>query len=355
VGDVLLSSGRRAGLQTNLPLVGDVNRILAAHGLPFEVSLKQKVNILSDRFVVAWSGPMEQAERALRILSAAACSGQISNKYDVARELEAIDPEKIDKLQLVGQIITDIRGDQATCSTFAWRVPRADVPGLGIVHAAGTGADEFVRHLGKTDWTGGGGSNEFEVAHLVLGSLVNMEYRRGGTVENRWGGGFEAVTFICDPGGGSGRLQKVGDILHTFWQVDLSSPNQSRFFYKTTYWRDALIVRYARFDSADGRAFQLGMNSFELIPPLLKDVKDYDLEEIGQVDFSHKVLCCHVSIERPVGRGVMHFAQPSKPGDTIELEVAKDGSGRMHIPGELQKKIIEEAQRRATRMIGDND
>jgi hypothetical protein len=28
VGDVLLSSGRKTGLQTNLPLVGDINRLL---------------------------------------------------------------------------------------------------------------------------------------------------------------------------------------------------------------------------------------------------------------------------------------------------------------------------------------
>jgi hypothetical protein len=226
VGDVLLSSGRKTGLQTNLPLVGDINRLLAAEGLPFEVSLTQKVNILSDRLVVAW------------------------------------------------------------------------------------------------------------------------------------GGGFEAVTFRLDSGGGSGRLQKVGDILHTFWKVDLSSADQSRFipsFYKTTYWQDALIVRYARFDSADARTFHLAMNSFELIPPLLKDAKDYDLDEIGEVDFSYKVLCCHVSVERPNGLGVMHFAQPSKPGETIELEVAKDSSGRIHIPGELSKRVIEEARRRASQIVGDTN
>lgn len=349
VGDVLLSSERRTGLRKDLPLVGDINQALADRGLPFEVSFAQKVNILSDRLVVAWSGPMDQAERALRILSAAVSSGQISDKDDFEKELQAIDPDKINKLQLIGMLVTDVRGNQVSGSTLALNVPPTDVPGLGTVHAAGTGKDDFTRLLGKTDWTLGGVANELQVAHFILGELVNMEYRQGGTIENRWGGGFEAVTFDSD----SGRLQKIGEILHTFWKVDLHSPDKAQFipsFYKTTYWRDALIVRYARFDSIAERTFQLKMNSFELIPPLLKDAKEYDLEELGPVDFSHKVLCCHVAVERPGGRDVMQIIQPSKPDATVELEFhGSDSSGRLHIPGELSKMVIEEAQTRSSR------
>lgn len=348
VGDVLLSSEKRTGLRTNLPLVGDINRILEKRGLSFQVSFAQKVNILSDRLVVAWSGPILQAERALRVLSAAA-SRQKLDKSDIQSELQAIDPEKIDALQLIGVLVTDVHGDQVSASTFAWNVPRTEVPGLGMVHAAGTGKEEFIRLLGSTDWTLAGMANERQVAHLILGDLVNMEYRRGGTIENRWGGGFEAVTFAGD----SGRFQKVGEILHTFWAVNMSSPDKAHFvpmFYKTTYWRDALIVRHARFEGVGERAFQLAMNSFELIPPLLKDASDYDLEELGSVDFSHKVLCCHVSIERQGGRDVLQIIQPSVSGATIELEFRDcDSSGRLHIPGDLSKMVIEEARTRALR------
>jgi hypothetical protein len=351
VGDVLLSSERKTGLRTNLPLVGDINQILANQGLRFEVSFAQKVNILSDRLVVAWAGPMDQAERALRVLSNATSSGQITNKYDIARELEAIDPEKVDKVQLVGMLIIDVSGDQITGSPFSWRVSNTEVTGIGTVHAAGSGKEEFIRLLAKTDWTLGGTANEHQVAHSILAALVNMEYRQGGTIVNRWGGGFEAVTFSLD----SGRFQKVGDILHTFWKADTCKPDEvlvTPMYYKTAYWRDALVVRSARFDVHADSTFHLAENSLELIPPLLKDVGEYDLEELGSVDFSHKVLCCHVSIERPGGRSVMHVIQQSQPNATIDLQFNNiDSSGRLHIPGELSKMVIEEARTRASQIV----
>jgi hypothetical protein len=317
--------------------------------LNFEVGFAQKVNILSDRLVVAWSGPELQATRALRVLSEIASRPNL-DRVQIAAELEAIDPERVNELQLIGLLVTDVRGAEIRASQFSWRVPHTDVPGLGTVHVAGTGKVEFIRLLGVTDWTLGGAANELVVAHFILGDLVNREYRRGGTIENRWGGGFEAVTFASD----SGRFQKVGDVLHTFWAVDMRSPDKAHFvpmFYKTTYWQDALIIRYARFDSVAEHNFQLAMNSFELIPPLLKDTKEYDLEELGSVDFSHKVLCCHVSIERPEGRDTMQIVESSKPGATVELEFhGSQASGRLHIPGELSKKVIEAARATVSRV-----
>jgi len=350
VGDVLLSSRWRTGLRANLPLVGDINQVLANRGLSLEVSFAQKVNILSDRLVVAWAGPHMQAERALKVL-AAMSSRQNLSLDDILMELEAIEPNQIDELHLIGLLVTDVRGTTISRSRFSFRVPGTEVPGLGTVYAAGTGKEEFIRLLGETDWTLGGVANELQVAHLILGALVDMEYRRGGTIENRWGGGFEAVTFASD----SGRFQKVGDILHTFWAVDMCSPDKAQFvpsFYKTTYWRDALIIRYARFDVIAERTFQLAMNSFELIPPLLKDAKEYDLKELGSVDFSYKALCCHVSIQRPGGRDVMHLIEPPKPDAILELEFhGSDSSGRLHIPEELSKMVIEKARTRASRRL----
>jgi hypothetical protein len=102
--------------------------------------------------------------------------------------------------------------------------------------------------------------------------------------------------------------------------------------------------------------FQLAENSFELIPPLLKDIDEYDLKELGAVDFSHKVLCCHVAVEKSDGRDVIHIIQQSKPGEVIELQFNDiDTSGRLHIPGELSKTVIEEALRRAPRIVTDRD
>jgi len=298
--------------------------------------------------VVAYAGPVIQARRALNVLAAISSRPNLT-LADIRQELDAIDPDRINELQLIGEIITDVRGTTITSSRFVMRVPATEVPGLGTVYAAGTGKGEFVRLLSETDWTMNGGANEFQVAHAIVGALVNKEYRQGGTIEDRWGGGFEAVIFASGPG----RFQKVGDILHTFWIVDTSSPDKAQlvpWFYKTTYWKDALIIRYASFDKNTDGTYQLKMNSLELIPPLLRDVKNYDLAELGAVDFSYKALCCHVSIQRPGSRDVMHIIKPPRPGAILELEFQdNNSSGRLHIPGELSRMVIEEARARALR------
>ena len=227
------------------------------------VSFAQKVDILSDRLVVAWADhtcrPNERPAGFCRRSS----SRQSLSRADILMELEAIDPNQIDELHLIGLLVTDVRGTTILASQFSLGgVPGTKVPGLGTVYAAGTGRKEFVRLLRATDWTMDGVANEFQVAHGIVAALIDLEYRHGDAIENRWGGGFEAVTFASD----SRRFQKVGDILHTFWTVDMRSPDKAQFvpmFYKTTYWRDALIIRYARFDAIAERPFQLAMNSFE--------------------------------------------------------------------------------------------
>jgi hypothetical protein len=42
IGDVLLSRETRTGLKVTLPLVGDINNVLAKNGAPFEVNFTQK-------------------------------------------------------------------------------------------------------------------------------------------------------------------------------------------------------------------------------------------------------------------------------------------------------------------------
>jgi hypothetical protein len=349
VGDVLLTRDRRTGLRANLPLVGNINEVIASRGLSFEATFAQKVNVLGDRLVVAWSGSAEQAERVFEVLSALTTRENLS-RDDIKRELEAIDRSRIDQLQLLGLLVREVRGTTVSASTFSLDVQGVEVPWSGTVYAAGSGRDEFLRLLNVADWTGGGTSNEFQVAHALLGALTNEEYRKGNTIVNRWGGGFEAVTFSID----TGRFQKVGkvgDLLHTFWTINLDSPDTAQFlpmFYKTTYWRDALIIRYARFDGIDKKTFKLMMNSLELVPPLLKSASDYDLDELGVVDFSYRALCCHISIARADGSDTMHIIQPGRSNELLELEFNADSSGRLHIPGEISKTIIEEAKARAS-------
>jgi len=233
VGDVLLSSETRTGLKVNLPLVGDINEVLSKRGMPFEVAFTQKTNLLSDRLVVAWSGPLIQAERALNVLKRI-CFRTDIQLDDIGAELNAIDKQAIDNLQLVGTLLGEASGPLYSAHCFTLGVKPISISQLGAVFAAGTGRDAFLKILENADWTNSGTGNAYQVAHALLGALTNEEYRTGNTILNRWGGGFEAVTFSEK----NQRFEKVGDILHTFWKLNDAARDSIQFmpmFYKTTY------------------------------------------------------------------------------------------------------------------------
>lgn len=195
--------------------------------------------------------------------------------------------------------------------------------------------------LGKSNWTNYGTGNEFQVAHALLAALTNEEYRTGGTILNKWGGGFEAVT--CSQL--TGRFEKVRDILHTFWRMRENEDDSLAFtpiFYKTTYWRDALIIHSAQLEATSADTYQLISNDLVLVPPLLKQTSDYDLTEYGKADFSYRAICCHIVIDKGDNRDVLFFVEQREHRRDFEFELDAS-SGLLHISSNLINAIIDEA------------
>jgi hypothetical protein len=241
------------------------------------------------RIAVAWSGQAVQAEKALRVLTAISDRPSL-DAHRVIDELKAID-DKINQLQLIGLVLGDVEGPIVNFSCFAVGVPAKHTANFGSVRVAGSGRDAFLKLLQQAPWTAEENATEYKVAHGLLAALTNEEFRTGSTIVNRWGGGFEAMVYSPV----SGHFEKVGDVLHTFWSAteDPVGPlSMFPYFYKTTYWRDALILRTASLDVTTGT--KLKTNNITLIPPLLKRVEDYDLAQLGVVDFSYRAVCCHV-------------------------------------------------------------
>ncbi len=328
VGDVLVSSDAITGRETTLPLVGDINKVIADHGLRFEVGFKQKVNLIGERLAVAWSGPMMQAERALRALSAISTRNNPTSD-DIRRALEAIDNEAIDRLCLIGLLHRDTVGTDVEVHHFAMGIQPIEQAGLGRVFAAGTGRAAFLALLQKSDWTNSGSGNHYQVAHALLGGLTNEEYRTGRTIMDRWGGGFEAITFQ------EGRFEKIGDVLHTFWRLNQTSNDPIGLlpmFYKTAYLRDALIVRSARFDEVGMRTFALTSTDLVLVPPLLMNVSDYDERELDPVDFTYRAICCHVLLERPENRDLILYIEQSERDRHMALEIDSSSAVLRSLP-----------------------
>ncbi|WP_298260149.1 hypothetical protein [Bradyrhizobium sp.] len=320
IGDVLLSSETIRGVKVNLPLVGDINQILADRGFAFEVGLAQKINIINKRVVVGWSGQAVQAEKALRVLTAISDRPMLDADR-VIDELKAISHE-IDQLQLVGLVLGERQGSIVNYSCFAIGVPAKHAPNFGSVRVAGSGCDAFLSLLQKAAWTSDKSAGEFQVAHGLLAALTNEEFRTGSTIANRWGGGFEALVYSPQ----AERFEKVGDVLHTFWRTSEKpggSLDMFPYFYKTTYWNDALILRTATLDFERAR---LVSNDTTLVPPLLKRVEDYDLTQLSVVDFGYRAVCCHVLIEKQHNRDVLYLVDQHAAEQAVWLEVIGVGA-----------------------------
>ncbi len=338
IGDVLLSSEYRTGMKVNLPLIGDINKILSDNGFPFEVKFAQKLHIFNGRVAVGWSGHSIQAKRALEVISRISAQDGLT-QADIEHELRAVDQEKINQLQLVGLVIEDTTGPNIQYSVFAMNAPFMDVPNFGRVCGAGSGASAFFELLQNGNWLAKANANAYMVAHGLLGALTNQEYRTGNTIANRWGGGFEALTFSSN----SKRLEKVRDVLHTFWLVkdeDDESLRMLPFFYKTTYWHDVLILRTASVEQLKDDTFNLKTNDITLIPPLLKRIEDYDCSELGEVDFSYRAVCCHVLIEKESDRDLELIVDQRQSGQDLIFRVIQS-KGQLQLTDYLPTMIKE--------------
>jgi hypothetical protein len=334
IGDVLVTSDELVDFPYDLPFVGNINPKIASSGLDFRVAATaQKINLLSDRLAVAVAGPVPQAERALGVLLRLSTRENLTLS-DIQYELEAIDQTRINELQLIGILIRDVKGDEVHASVFRLGVPPVQSRSLGTIYVAGSGKDAFLEILNRDSHWSSGANNEFQAAHAILGALVNEEARGGRTIAERWGGGFEALTFAKE----AGRLQKVGDVLHTFWKFNISAPEKIDFvpsFYKTAYEEDVLAIRWALGARKD-QTLEISREGLLVVPPLLKQSHDYQLDEFRKIDFSYRAIVCHVQIERASGRAYMMYID----GDDRLLRFDADRR-QLHIEGQLSRTLIE--------------
>jgi len=192
IGDALISSDDLSnsyvtGVECQLPLVGEINSLLAAKERPFRADLCQKLHVFEGRLAVGWSANDSlQAERALKVLREVAKKPDVT-LADVQEGLSAIDPDQIKGLSLVGSLLRAVDGDQIQCSVFGHNAIAENVTGFGEVQAAGSGGRTFIEMLQRNRPLPSK-ANDAWAAFSVLGTLLNYELSTGRSIDERWGG-----------------------------------------------------------------------------------------------------------------------------------------------------------------------
>jgi hypothetical protein len=355
IGDALLSNDDLSnpyvtGAECELPLVGEINSLLAAKKRSFRTKLCQKLHIFEGRLAVGWSAnDHRQAERALKVLREVAKKPNVTGT-DVQEELSAIDPDQIKDLSLVGNLLRAVNGDEIRCTTFGCNFNAESVAGFGEVQAVGSGARTFIGMLQRSGPLPSG-ANDISTALPILGALLNNELSTGQSIDERWGGAFETVGFSQR----TGRLEKLDNVLHTFWmwRDDGKIEFQPRFYF-ARYFDDLLVLRSAEYEAHENPALgirRLKSNKIRLVPSLLREVMDDDAEKIGHVDFLYDYICCHVWFRGAQGRvtprAAMVVGGPRGGLYDVDISVGENGSLRLNVPSDTVRNLYDEAKQTA--------
>jgi hypothetical protein len=307
IGDLLLSADVKLNHVVDIPAIKDINARLPKGTLRSVHALRQKLNLISDRLIIAWAGSYLQARSLMREMKRAADSGDIT--LDNIRQIvESRDPSDRDDLQFVGTVLTPNHlGDgRVYLQHFEYCINCISMDDVNV-YAGGSGADELLRIIPQ-----GVAANPLPdcqpespehygwalaQAMAVSGGFIGHETTTGENILNWWGGGIEVASFV------DGKFQKLTNVLHTVWRAIKTDSEhyEIRFvpkLIKYDYFEDALVAQ--TFDVAINRANGKAVieeHSYRMYTPILKGRRNYDLSRFEPRDLRHTTLCCYVLME----------------------------------------------------------
>lgn len=278
LGDVLVTAPGPSDKELSTPTAGNVNTFFElqyAH-VP---ALRQKVNILSDKVMVAWAGSYLHARALVREMKAELDRG---SRPEVITDILKSWPEE-DMKEL--SVITFARGEEKT--TVGWYGPILDLKSSIFTRAllSGSGKEDLgalVRHMEKGDVFIDErlpDPPKMALYALSLGSqAAGWEYVTQENLSNYWGGIVEIGMY------NGGVTSKVGEVLYWFWEFDIPSKTLRAHstFIKQEYQNDLLVTYTLSNDEAP---------RIVVVPPLLSGYNDGAKVEIAPPKLSYKWLC----------------------------------------------------------------
>jgi hypothetical protein len=263
--------------------------------------MSQKLNIISERLIIAWSGSLIQARAAIREISELDASGDLT-RNNVLSTLENIPPEERSEISLVGTVCTPENGtDRVLLEHFEYNA-NARSGGDQQVVVSGSGERAFTSALSQIIGqvpTPMGQDERFlwaeKVALVTAAQFIGDEMTSGGNLVDWWGGGVEVATYR------GGRFVKHGNILNTFWHRRLSNSEDNLAligkFIKCDYFEDVFVVQKFEGEiNADGN-MGARTHAYWACTPLLKGQQDYDFRSFPFFDLSYTTLNCYVLCE----------------------------------------------------------
>ncbi len=279
VGDIMISAtahGRKTR-PFNIPTHANVNARLPPASEDIVTGLVQKVNILSPRLALAWSGRQVDARSVFRDILQ---RNQPPTSRDVVSVLDERRGEAGMDLYLTGICLEEAQGKPRQIIRFAWdsdigwEGQKHVFPKYGDCYAGGSGAEAFLSMLGNSVSRLSAQTSALQEAICLslgyLGKLAGDQMRKGAGVDEFYGGAFEIATLLAD------QLQKIGDVTYHFWEAR-SAPNAQvtitfHASLRVAYFEDYLVIRKLEFGGEVADA--IGADEVYVIRPVHRSVDD---------------------------------------------------------------------------------
>lgn len=240
-----------------IPTHDDVNRLIPNATGRLIAGLVQKVNLLSPRLAVAWSG-REDLAREIMITLKKEVEDPNFRWANLDTFLDRL-PKQNAKLSLIGLFLDD-RADEGgegfKIFSFGWnsdegRLSRKENwPLVQDCRAAGTGTSAFgkiaegLQAIREPSREINPLEKAVSIAMSLSSQLMGKQMRTSAGLDEFYGGGFEIATIL------NGEIRKVDEISYHFLDVTLDKDDEMTISFKRTlkfcYCENLLFIRILR-------------------------------------------------------------------------------------------------------------
>jgi len=276
LGDLLLTGPEVAPRSVHLPTVGDSLKVKVPGVTIYGVM--QKVAIVNDSLMIAWTGSAYKAQSMIRELRERITLGSftIENLREYFETFKA--SKEGNQVQFVGTMI-----ENGKILNFATGGEVVSNDWFGEIRLAGTGTKDAKIVLQQMELPtlvdGGSSPAPLEAVGrslFLIGCLLQMEITNASTLAERYGAGYEIASIV------NGRFAKIGDITYVFWEVDATSDrvqvSHPYQVFRYAYNNRVLAIRTARISPSSGKELRVTDEGVHLVESIFRSITEEDVE-----------------------------------------------------------------------------
>ncbi len=238
------------------------------------MGLRQKVNIVSDDFAIAWAGDADVAAHILvRLRQEFRDASNLTLEEKTSRINEAFEATCGGAIPDVAMILW-YRDVNRYAFAGAGRIDAEELEQLGPVWFAGSGAPAFLQLLTRIQhpvpdrWP-----DVLSNVLRLVGYAWRSEMTDQATLNQKFGGAFEVATIV------DGRISKIDDVLYAYSDIEpRGNLSIGALMAKVDYIGDELIVRVLEVDNRNSEAIQSQIRA-TTVPPL-------DMDQVHEIELS---------------------------------------------------------------------